>query len=50
MMLPAKICFEAWTFQAAMSDVRAQEYGLQLYKDNKEKYEIVAKEDWYNKA
>ena len=34
------------TFQAAMGDVRAQEYGLQLYKDNKDKYEIIAKDDW----
>ena len=34
------------TFQAAMGDVRAQEYGLQLYKDNKDKYEINAKDDW----
>ena len=33
---------------AAFNDIRAQEYGLEIYKDNKDKYEIASKDDWYS--
>ena len=33
---------------AAFNDIRAQEYGLEIYKDNKDKYVIASKDDWYS--
>ena len=31
-----------------MNDIRSQEYGLELYKDNKDKYEMTHKDDHYS--
>ena len=47
MKLRVKTYFATF-LKASFNDVRAQEYGLELYKDNKDKYEITHKDDCYS--